>query len=544
MLKHRSQSQPCPAPSRRQRGAMLLLLALLLLISGSWLGLRMLNSLRTAATPDLASLTEAKNAVIAVTMQATLPSEIIPPVSSPGRLPPPDSLDPGEVPANYDGNVNFVCARSTWVPGATLVIISASMPVDIRCFGRLPWLALGLGRYAGVPQNDPNGVVPWYAVSANLATRCVRQVNPSLLNTVYLTFTGNNCGSVAQPYPWLTVLDAKGNLVTNRAAAVFILPGPPVGGQNRTVAPLAGPAAYLDTVTVSSTCTTPCVPGTYNNARFNWPNNIGLTFIQCALPQVGSANNPDYAQPYNCNDRLTYITIDELIDIAERRAMQYAAERLRAYYSLNGYFPNAARLGGDGSCFDPGSGIDSSGFISRKFTKDACPRLTHARFDTDSLPGEDDLAIPGPPPPYLPGTDLKVPIQSWFVANGWEKFLYYQVAADCTYRNPAPAIPPRDAQTSNCGATGGGRLASGARSNARVILVGTGAEILTPPYASKGAAQNRSAAAIPPPAIADYLDSIINISANDPLATTYRRFDSTTTSTTRNYNDKILVVAP
>lgn len=476
----------------RQHGAILLVLALLLVILGSWLAVRALSSVRPSTDANaLAALAEARSAVLGTTVSLVAAG-----VNSPGRLPNPDFLDPGEGPANnYDGNSNGGCARSTWTPGATLTAVGGLLIPNIRCLGRLPWQTLGLGTFGGIPQNDPLGLIPWYAISANLVPGCTT-LNPGILNASYTAFPPGNCqGPAAQPFPWLTVLDAKGNVVTNRAAVVFILPGPPLPGQNRTTAPLAGPAAYLDTVTVAAGCGQPCVPGTYNNARFNWPDSVGFTFIQCALPQAGSATNPDFTQPYNCNDRISFITIDELMEAAERRAAQYLAGRLRTYYAVNGFFPYAAAVG-------PGPNRQCQNGLTRGLIPDvAGGSCTHPRFDTDDVPAS---------------------VQNWFEANLWNDYFYYAVAAPCTQAQPA----------FNCN-TVPGNLVTGSLTNVRAIVIGTGAPIGAAPFAqSKGAAQVRPSAIL-----ADYLDSTENTNGDN-------RFDPTATRTSRSYNDKIVVVAP
>ena len=484
----RKQTPPRPT---RQRGAIMLLLALLLVITGSWLGLRMLATPKAISGIQVsdAALKEARDAIIGASMAMTVAN-----VTRPGQLATPDFLDPAEVPANYDGNFN-ACALSTWVAGAALPVMGATLDVRTRCFGRLPWVTLGLGMFGSSNQSDPTGSVPWYAMSVNLAaSTCLKALNPALLNTAY---TPGTCGSatVTQPFPWLTVRDYKGNLLTNRAAFVLLLPGLPLGGQTRPSAPLAGPAAYLDTVTVTAACSQPCVPGTYNNARFNWPDNVGLSFVQCAPPSQMSPNDPSFTQPYQCNDRLLYVTIDELLELAERRAMSFAAEKLQAFYSSNQFYPFAApvnpTVAGDlGKCRN---GI-TSGLIPH-------------------LAGTPTIGT-ACSPVFAAG--------AWFDANNWGRYIYYATVADC-------AQP-----TTNC--SGGiNRLAAGPVANARALVIGAGAPIIAAPFATSkaGVAQIRSATA----SVADYLDSAENADGNS-------RFDAPTTALTRSYNDKTLVVAP
>jgi hypothetical protein len=394
-----------------------------------------------------------------------------------------------------------------------LPVVGGTLPVDIRCFGRLPWASLGLGRYGTVPQSDPAGIVPWYAMSANLVTGCITALNPDILNTTYLGFLLGNCKSVAQPFPWLTVRDYRGNVLTNRAAFVVLLPGPPLGAQSRPANPLAGPAGYLDSVTVAAGCAQPCVPGTYNNASFNLANNIGLSFIQCAPPGTIKTSDTGFTQPYLCNDRLLYVTIDELMENAERRAMQYAADRLRAFYSRNFFFPWAAP-------HDPADPSKSGeckngltrGLIAHVAETNALDvnRCTHTAFDFNSA-----------------NVAPAVTFDAWFNGNKWGDFIYYVVAQDCTQPSPGTGA------AADCGGATGIRLAAGDTANARAVLVGTGARITAPPFAaSRGAAQSRPSASI-----ADYLDSTENADGNN-------RFDPPALALTRAYNDKTLVVAP
>jgi hypothetical protein len=482
-------------------------MALILIIGGAWFGLKILGGARLASTANAASLNAARDALLGAT--TTL---VVTGVTSPGRLPPPDFLDPGEGPANYDGNVNLGCALSNWVAGAALPVVGGTLPANIRCFGRIPWASLGLGEFGSVSQADPAGVVPWYAMSANLITGCIPALNPALLNTSYTTFPPGTCKTVAQPFPWLTVRDYKGNLVTNRAAFVLILPGPTLGAQRRGAAPLQGPAAYLDNVTVTAGCTQPCVPGSYDNARFNWPNNVGLSFVQCAPPGTATASDPSFAQPYLCNDRILYVTIDELMQVAERRALQYAADRLLAFYAINFFFPYAAphdpaAAGGFGQCQN---GLLRGLIPHVKESSGADPnRCTHGAFDFDSA---------NPPP---------LTFEAWFNTNKWGDYIYYAVASDCTQVTPAT-----DA-AANCGGGSGVRLAAGASANARAMVISAGAPIASLPFAAaRGAAQVRPSANI-----ADYLDSNENANGDN-------RFDAPTTPLSRAYNDKSLVVAP
>ena len=491
-----------------QRGAVLLILVLVLMLGGAWFGLKILGSVRTFAATNSAGLITARDALLGAST-----AMVVTGVTSPGRLPPPDFIDPAEGPANYDGNINLACARAAWTIGAALPVVGGTLPVDIRCFGRIPWASLGLGEFGSVPQADPDGVVPWYAMSANLITGCIPALNPAVLNTSYTGFAApSTCKTVAQPFPWLTVRDYRGNVLTTRAAFVLILPGPALSGQNRSSSPLQGPAAYLESVTVTASCSQPCVPGTYNNARFNWPDNVGLSFVQCAPPGIGTGSDAGFAQPYQCNDRILYVTIDELMQFAERRALQYAADRLQAFYAINFFFPYAAphdpaATSGFGECQN---GL-LRGLIAHVKESSALDpsRCTHTAFDFDSA---------NPPP---------LTFDAWFNTNKWGDYIYYAVAADCTQATPGASA------VANCGGGSGVRLAAGPNASARALVVSTGAPIGSAPFAvSRGVAQIRPSASI-----ADYLDSTENTNGDN-------RFDAPTTTISSAYNDKTLVVAP
>ena len=97
--------------------------------------------------------------------------------------------------------------------------------------------------------------------------------------------------------------------------------------------------------------------------------------------------------------------------------------------------------------------------------------------------------------------------------------MFYTVAPDCTQASPGSAV--------NCGPGSGVRLGAGGTGNARALVIGAGAPITNAPFA-----QVR-----PSTLVADYLDSVENSNGKT-------LFDSPTTSISRNYNDKITVVAP
>ncbi len=209
------------------------------------------------------------------------------------------------------------------------------MPLDVRCFGRFPWLSFGLS--GPNTSDDQDGEIPWVFMSANLVVgfNCLNNLNPLMLSKPY---TGG-CTS-AVPFPWLKVVDGRGNLLSAEVAIVLILPGAPIANAQRRVAPADGaPAAYLDSLTVTAACPTPCVPGTYNNAAYTIANGAAWTFIDAPSSTALGPQPSYYTQPFSFNDRLIYITAGEYFEAMEQRARLAALNTLAQFRSTNGYLP-------------------------------------------------------------------------------------------------------------------------------------------------------------------------------------------------------------
>ena len=487
----------------RQKGAAMLTLLLVVMVAAGYFGLRALNFQGNhAVLPDATErmLARAKEAVIAtsISMGANLPS--------PGRLPFPDvsTTSPGDNPArNYNGARNGDCVTRTWDSGTA---ITGLFNLNKRCVGRLPWRDLGMQIDNLPPENDPDGVMPWYAFSPRLAIGGCTEVNSKLLNLGTCSV-----GAGSFNWPWITVVDVKGNVLTNRAAVVIIVPGPKLGSQNRTVTPVPDSSAYLDSVTVLPSCTSPCVPGTYNNAARSitgltlaQDNAIGLRFIRCADINTVPPNSADFAKPYQCNDKLIYITADELMAAAERRALAEAKQQLLRFFSVNGYFPYAAPLG----TFDCVTG-QLSGHIPSGPASVKCP-ASGAPFTTQS---------------WTPTT--------WFDTNSWADVIYFHTAPSCVQSASLPI----------CSGT---LLTVGAQNNVQALLIAAGRPITpvasqtpaitTPPYAiSKSANQIGYASST----ANDYLDSVVNASGATTLT-----YDKVNTARSAIYNDQLMVVRP
>lgn len=280
----RSIDQIANNPTRQTGAALLLFTALLVVISASVLLDRLSNRTRLNTGRDqetTAALAEAR---------ATLIGWAVSHAQEPGRLPWPDRN--GD--ANYDGSGD--------------------------CFAGGVSNALLLGRFpfsgdATPCSNEAMGVYPldgageplFYVVSQNLIQHRGKPgtdpaINPGLLD-----------GGAS--YPWLTVVDQNGGVISDRVAAVIIAPGAALEAQDRSAA-APDPDQFLDSVA-----------GVESNA------DNDLVFIQYPDSRFTAVETDSF------NDRLTYITIDELMRKVEKRVLGDAAVALRTYRTTNGRFP-------------------------------------------------------------------------------------------------------------------------------------------------------------------------------------------------------------
>ena len=367
----------------------------------------------------------------------------------PGIMPFPDRNTDGD----YDGN-------SDCVPAVALNYshLIGRLPNAVQTAPCIGTLLNGLsGSFI-----DGDGEALWYAVSRNLIRTSVAGavvINPSIIN--------------APTFPWLVVRDRNGQIISNRVAAVIIAPGRVVGAQNRLDG-LAGSAAYLDSAVVSG------VP--YSNADSVIPNE---DFIMAEDMQHVSNPHPVYAQPYQFNDKLIFITIDELMLALEQRAVREARNALRAYYlassanAANRFYPYAAVLG------DPNHACTETTFAGTLPLDSALSTCTH------------------------PNVGLNAFLPNWFIESQWQDFMHYVVANDCSF-----AIQ---------GCLAGGNITVGAQVNVNALLVSTGAALLGQARPSNN--------------LVDYLDSVENTDGDNV-------FDAVGTALTNIYNDQMLIVEP
>ena len=378
----RRKKAPRLATAQQQRGVVLLVILLVTITFGGYFGVRALNASVARSSIDNHDaekiLAQAKSALLAWSvmtiddpLSSSYPIPTTPQVGlrpfRPGNLPYPDvaagtSLTTTNVTPS-DGERDQGCATHFWTNPATLTLrpVAASLTTaqknSVRCFGRLPLKTLGLERLAET-SSDVSGRWPWYIVSANLvSTRndCPARLDSTMTDTT-LPAGSNNCGAgftTTAPFPWITVRDPYGAVISSRVAAVVILPGPVTsrqpGAVMQTRSITALPTAYLDTVDNPACPGGRCDNALLNTAPLLSPNTTPMTFIQCVPPSstVGDARfNVNYA----CNDRLIYITVDELFNHAAKRIEREFVSCLKEYFEIVnlGKYPWPAQPGDPG----------------------------------------------------------------------------------------------------------------------------------------------------------------------------------------------------
>jgi len=291
---------------KRQDGAVLILFTFLIgLFITSYL-LKTANFFVNPVQQDIETYEElalAKKALIAwsVTNQ-----------NNPGQLPFPDRSADG----NYDGKSDCNSPTSTF----SYSFLIGQLPIYGQtnpCIS--PQLGIGI---------DKKKHRLWYAVSRNLVHRY--EINPPNKNPSDPII---NPSIIRNPiYPWLKVLDKNGNLISGRVAAVIMNPENAIGSQNR--AGIASIEQFLDIFQMNGK--------TFSNRDYDSEDE---DFILGENMKNVDANNSNYTQPYLFNDKLVYITIDELISVLEQRAGLEAKSLLNDYKNKNGSYPFAAPLG-------------------------------------------------------------------------------------------------------------------------------------------------------------------------------------------------------
>jgi hypothetical protein len=317
----------------RQRGVVLLLILLsVMAIGGAALLITMGNSIsqQSRIVPEtiekLDMLQGARLALLGYSIGVNAGG------TRPGQMPRPDHASDG----NYDGQADDVCISSTDPSAVTVLSGTAMNTQNLRCVGRLPWKSLGLN-LAEVGAQDSIGAIPWYVVSQNLADAdfCMKILNPG---TIAMPSTSSFVCPVSDrpAWPWLKVCDSKGRVISDRVAIVLIAPGVPIQTEGRMQTRLTlstDPRNFLDAVPApSGWAELPIAQrcSSFDNA------NLSNEFIMADISA-------------SFNDRISYITIDELMEYAERRVVGEVREAIIAYRNSTGGYPWLASLGPTGT---------------------------------------------------------------------------------------------------------------------------------------------------------------------------------------------------
>jgi len=301
------------SPKFHQKGAVVILMAFIIGLGTAAYLLKAFNVSNLQAEQDkktYQSLKDAKHALIAWSVSHEY---------TPGQMPWPDRNGDG----NYDGSSDCV---TTLFQYSYLLGQLPSVPDTSPCLDHNTGLNVyaGLSTYPSLGQDfrDAQGNRLWYAVSRNLVRDYAASTNP-IINPNIIN---------APTYPWLQVLDRNGNLVSDRVAAVILAPGGTLDGQNRAGA--ANASQFLDSFQIGAAI--------FNNRGYATPDE---DFIIGDDGRNVSINDPTFVRPYNFNDKLIYITIDELMTALEKRAGEQVRSSLKTYQDTNGYYPYASQLG-------------------------------------------------------------------------------------------------------------------------------------------------------------------------------------------------------
>lgn len=539
---------------RKQAGAVLILLAFILGLGATAYLLQAAHAINLQAKQDEKTyqvLGEAKQALIAWAVSNRL---------HPGQMPFPDRNADG----NYDGKSDCNSPLSTFVYSFLL----GQLPI----YGQTnPCIAPQVG--IGSDLRDAQGNRLWYAVSRNLVHKY--ETDPLNTNPVDPVI---NPSIIHNPvYQWLRVLDRNGALISDRVAAVILASGTPLSNQNRTA--LAGSSEFLDTFTIGVK--------TYSNANYDVANE---DFIIGQDSKTVTASDTGFVAPYNFNDKLVYITIDELMAELNSRVAAEASALLKQYRAKTGQYPYAANLAASvdtsGNMLNNNISVpdNTKGMLPIDVT-DSCS-CTSFQSCNCSFQAITDVTFTKNSGTWATSTGACIKSTAKCTCNGAGSCSRATINFMCdnagtcttnqtgvnlfTYTVPSYAdVKPDDTGCflagSSAACNGMGTftiglkeavwfkenlwqdyfyyawslmadLQSGSKTNIGALLLAVGEPIIYEPYASKGGAQNR-APTNPTPNLNDYLDSAENTDGN-------AIFDAINKQKTNNYNDQTFIVEP
>ena len=335
-------------PIKNQKGAVLILMAFII---GLGVLAYLLNSFDPARIrleqekKTMQTLNEAKQALIAWAVSHP---------NYPGQFPYPDRRE--VVSPNYDGKSDCPPSNTAFLVPNSYALFLGQLPIagqDLPCENHLQGL--------GEDFRDAQGNRLWYAVSRNIVHHYEFYLADPSSNPIINPSIVSNSG-----YPWLKIVDRNGQLISDRVAAVIIAPGNALNGQNRAgVAPTVN--QYLDSFSIA-------IDGTsFSNFDYTKPDEAFV--VGQDSRELGELDT-SVVKPYYFNDKLVFITIDELMNALNNRASVEASNLLKKYRNKNGQFPYAAILGASLNNHNS-SGISTKGMLPIDITDNcSCPTST------------------------------------------------------------------------------------------------------------------------------------------------------------------------
>lgn len=292
-----------------EEGAVIIVLLLLMVLGLSSYLLKTVDiqaAKHKRAQNTLQSLGEAKTALIAWAVNNSV---------NLGQLPFPDRARGG----GYDGFSDCLPSGSRFRKPQSYAFLIGKLPVygqTSPCVGQ----QVGLG----LDNNEHLEHRLWYAVSRNVVHQYEYLSSDPRSNPVI------NPSIIHHPtYSWLKVFNHRGQLISDRVAAVILAPGENIGAQTR--ADGAAPDQFLDEFYLDNQL--------YANHDYGRADE---DFVIGEDMHTVDIHDTRLRKPYLFNDQLVFITIDELLAAIHKRVIAESKWLLRAYESNNGRFPNAA----------------------------------------------------------------------------------------------------------------------------------------------------------------------------------------------------------
>lgn len=240
--------------------------------------------------------------------------------------------------------------------------------------GRFPWKTLKTDELL-----DDSGAPIWYALSGNFRSSFSGDVNSDSKGALQVRASDGT-----------TLITPQGS----EAAAILFAPGATLAGQSRGTATEQTTASnYLDVVGAISNATGAAITGNCNVL-----NQGAAAQTNCPTFIAGSKSA-------TFNDRLLVITPKDFIPIVERRVAKIAEAQLTGYYTTCGYYPRPA-LFSNTDCLPSGN------------TNNCFP---------DSSATQGRFPFYASTAPFGGFTDW-VNLPNWFLANRWDRVIYYAAA--------------------------------------------------------------------------------------------------------------------